>query len=382
MSLVTMKPMLFNDAPAFLWCFTASVSSAIACGWSLIKVRASADRYSHHLLVRHLWHLALVSLLNLSVMMVFATVQFGPAVVAQHINRIWYCRILIPLWFYGLTVSCILETCMNFSFACSHVRWMKALFLIDDWTPYVWLVGVPISAISSLETSHWTGTFCYSNPGFCLPVFHPVIFPTIFTLWCFTVSLCSYVATLMKCARNANVVIQDRVWSKNWAFLLNFFVTHWYFCFLFQVKSKPVDLEFQIGSVLYCFGGFFNTICYVFQCRALFRHGQRGSGDRYNLGRIFSFSVDVNPNRVSFELPSPSADEPSVQPSDAREPQSRCRNFLDTLEEKPERRLAVVILVGSLVTLVGVLILSHLAVRKTDLPSCRADGAFVVDEIP
>ena len=36
-----------------------------------------------------------------------------------------------------------------------------------------------------------------------------------------------------------------------------FLVTHWYFCFLFPVRSKPVDLEFQIGSVLNCFGGFF-----------------------------------------------------------------------------------------------------------------------------
>ena len=35
---------------------------------------------------------------------------------------------------------------------------------------------------------------------------------------------------------------------------------------------------------------------------------------------------------------------------------------------KPERRLAVVILVGSLVTLVGAPILSHLAVRRPDFP--------------
>ena len=88
-------------------------------------------------------------------------------------------------------------------------------------------------------------------------------------------------------------------------------------------------------------------------------------------GEGFLVPYGVNPDRVSFELPSPSTDEPSVQPLDAQH-----------FGRKPEGRLAVVILVGSLVTLVGVLILSHLAVRKTDLPSCKADCAFVVDEIP
>ena len=53
-----------------------------------------------------------------------------------------------------------------------------------------------------------------------------------------------------------------------------------------------------------------------------------------------------------------------------------------TLEGKLERRLAVVIPIGSLVTLVGILILSHLAVRKTDLPPCKVNGAFVVYETP
>ena len=98
------------------------------------------------------------------------------------------------------------------------------------------------------------------------------------------------------------------------------------------VKSEPVDLEFQIGSVLYCFGEFFNTIYHVFQCRALFHHGQRVSGDRYNLK---DFLVQcVNPDRMSFELPSPSADEPSVQPSDARKPKSKCQTF-STFWKKP-----------------------------------------------
>ena len=58
------------------------------------------------------------------------------------------------------------------------------------------------------------------------------------------------------------------------------------------------------------------------------------------------------------------------------------KEFSQHFGRKPEGRLAVVILVGSLITFVGILIFSHLAVRKTDLPSCKADRAFVVDEIP
>ena len=72
-------------------------------------------------------------------------------------------------------------------------------------------------------------------------------------------------------------------------------------------------------------------------------------------GEDFLVPCDVNLDRVSFELPSPSADEPSIQPSDARKPESKCRNFLNILEEGLRGRLAAVILVGSLVTLVAVL---------------------------
>ena len=70
----------------------------------------------------------------------------------------------------------------------------------------------------------------------------------------------------------------------------------------------------------------------------------------------FSVPCGVNPDRVSFELPSPSAGVPSVQKS--RKQESKWRNFLNFLEPKPEKRLDLWEFLSS----------AHLAVRRPDFP--------------
>ena len=79
--------------------------------------------------------------------------------------------------------------------------------------------------------------------------------------------------------RCCDVVIQNNNGPRIERFSLIFCHSLVFLYPFFQVKSKPVDLDFQIESDLYCFGGFFNMICYVFQSRV--------SGDRCNLGRFF-----------------------------------------------------------------------------------------------
>ena len=128
------------------------------------------------------------------------------------------------------------------------------------------------------------------------------------------------------------------------------------------MKSELVDLEFQIESVLDCFGGFFNMICYVFQCGALFRHGQRVSGDRCNLGRIFRSESGSRVFRASLTKCG------RTKRPEVKEIRKQMWELSQLFGTKPEKRLAVMILVGSLVPPVGVPILSHLAVRRPDFP--------------
>ena len=88
------------------------------------------------------------------------------------------------------------------------------------------------------------------------------------------------------------------------------------------MKSKPVDLEFQIA--LCCIASV------DFSTRFVMSSNVARSSVRVSVFLVtdtiwggFFVQCGVNPDRVSFELPSPSADEPSVQPSGAREPENK-----------------------------------------------------------
>ena len=69
-----------------------------------------------------------------------------------------------------------------------------------------------------------------------------------------------------------------------------------------------MDLEFQIGSVLYCFGGFFTRSVTSFNvgCSSVMVSVFLETD---KIGEDVLVPCGVNPNRVSFELSSPSADD-------------------------------------------------------------------------